>query len=446
MGKLNGNARSRLIRKKVIPIFAAIVFSLFWLSTRTINALWSKQFSLGGNVSLGSWSFTPTPSPFHPVDPGTTLRASLTASANLNPIEDGDSKKLTQSYGLKGEVCISNRGAYPTQDLTIVASIQSQQREGRFQNLLVFPVGVGAQPALSPGEQYCYPYDVTFEALVDANARFRIGASITITNYSGWTPGSENCPGTDVCPYGPWVTTRFTLPIPPTERVEPTRTPLPTRDDSKQETPRPTSTASPSSTTTATLTKVPDTATPPVESRWTPTLALTTTPTMVPTTAPTAKPDDTPTPQLTNTPQPESRPTIEPKPAVDLAIDHLEEPFTASAGTVIVYQLSYANLGAAAASGVVITTALPEHTSFNPEMNSPGWSQADSLDGYIFGVGDLSPGASGTVLFAVQVDDLLPDELQTIANTASISDDGSQGVDLAPGNNTSTSQVPVENS
>jgi len=128
---------------------------------------------------------------------------------------------------------------------------------------------------------------------------------------------------------------------------------------------------------------------------------------------------------------------------VDLALDHLEEPFTASAGSVVVFQLSYANLGSAAASGVVITTALPSHTWFNPEMNSPGWSGTDSSEGYTFALGELAPGDSGAVLFAVLVDDPLPDEAQAITNIASISDDRSHGSDIDLGNNTSTSQVPV---
>ncbi len=457
MGKLNGNARSRLIRKKVIPIFAAFTFFLLLLSTRTIGALWSEQFSLVGNVSLGSWSFTPTPSPFQPVDPGTTLKANITA--NIFVPQTGDvlsSGGLRLStYGLEGAVCIGNNGANPTEGLYISATIQIRSKGEVFEDLLVFPVEVAGMPTLSPGGRYCYPYGVIFESLPETNLRYRIGAAITLTNYSDWTPGSENCPGPEVCPYGPWVTAQFTLPIPPTERVEPTRTPQPTRNDSSEQTPQPTSTALPSSTPTAAYTEVPATATPPPEQRWTPTQAPTATP-VKPTSAPpieqtpvpqpsgTLSPTpDPPSPQPTVTSTPEYTPTLEAQPVVDLALDHLEEKFTASAGSVVVFQLSYANLGSAAASGVVITTALPAHTRFNPEMNSPGWSGTDSSEGYTFALGELAPGDSGAVLFAVLVDDPLPDEVQSIANTASISDDGSQGSDIDLGNNTSTSQVPV---
>lgn len=462
MAELNRTLRSKLIRKTIIPVFAGITVALLLLTSQTINALWSSQSFLSGEVSLGSWFFTPTPTNFQPVDPGTTLKASLTADGSIERTGDGYSSEAGASpgYGLRGAVCVANRGAELTQHLSIGAAIQSRLNQARYQNLHVFPVEVSDHPELSPGEEYCYPYQVTFESPEGSNAEYRLGAGITITNHSSWTPGSENCPGEEVCPYGPWVTARFNLPLPPTRTPVPTHTPLPTEDDSNEATPAPTLSGTATSTLTITPSEQPATATPPDNDRWT----LTPTPTAKPEdsapptdhtqtpppsealsptpanteveTSPTLAPTETPIP-------PTLEPTSEANPAVDLAIEHLEEKFTASAGAVVVFQLAYANLGSQTASGVVISTSPPANTSFNPVMNSPGWSQADSSEGFVFTLGELAPGGSGTVLFAVLVDDPLSDQVSEITNIAEITNDETSGADIKPSNNISISQVPI---
>ena len=491
MAELNGNARSRVIRRTVIPIIAAITLSLFMLTTHTINALWKEQLSLDGNVSLGSWIFTATPTPFQPVDPGTTLKGSITANVFIPQSEEEiNSGTLRQAtYGLEGSVCIGNHGAYATKDLSISALIQTYQKGESYEDLLAFPVAVSANPSLPPGGRYCYPYRVLFSSSSEPKARYRIGAAITITNYSGWTPGSENCPGPELCPYGPWVAAKFRLPIPPTERVDPTRTPHPPDENPTAETPRLSPTVEASPITRPTITVAPKSTQPSDNQRATPTLAPTVTPvksTPSPTEDPTAAPttpsvDENPTPHLTETllptpaattaqatetpveltptptltpntdqtqytatPALENTPTISANSGMDLAIAYLEEQFVASPGEMIVLQLAFANLGPVDATGVNVSTSLPEHTSFSQDMNSPGWIKVGDTDEYVYPIGELESGASGTILFAVVIDNPLPGDVGEITNTAKISDDGSHGPDIEPENNTTISQIPIE--
>jgi uncharacterized repeat protein (TIGR01451 family) len=116
------------------------------------------------------------------------------------------------------------------------------------------------------------------------------------------------------------------------------------------------------------------------------------------------------------------------------------------AGEVVVYTLSYANVGDQDATGVVITDTVPVNTRFVTAGSSAGWSCANLAPAGTacnLSIGNLAAGASGSVTFAVQIDDPLPAGVTFVTNTASIADDGSNGADPTPADNSDDDSTPV---
>jgi fimbrial isopeptide formation D2 family protein/uncharacterized repeat protein (TIGR01451 family) len=133
--------------------------------------------------------------------------------------------------------------------------------------------------------------------------------------------------------------------------------------------------------------------------------------------------------------------------AIDLTISKDDGSITSSAGGVVQYTLSYRNDGNSPASGVIITEIVPANTTFNAGASTSGWSCADGSPAgttCTFTVGTLNPGSSGSVIFAVTVDNPLPAGVTQIANTASIGDDGTHGLDADSSNNSHSDTTPVE--
>lgn len=133
--------------------------------------------------------------------------------------------------------------------------------------------------------------------------------------------------------------------------------------------------------------------------------------------------------------------------APDLSLEKDDGGVVARPGRHIVYQLSYANLGNQAATGVLITETTPAHTGFNAMLSSEGWNcTPDDNAGSVctFLIGDVGAGQTGVIAFAVTVSRPLPTGLALIANTATIGDDGANGVDSNPANNTDSVETPVQ--
>ena len=223
------------------------------------------------NIDLTANNPTPKVTPTKTLVPeaGTSLSAIKTASGF---VEERDSKLV---YGVRGEVCVTNDGLSVTDGLIITDSIKFEVTEKNFEDLGSVNLDLSQYPSLEPGETHCYPYVILFEPGEGESNQYRIIANITINNYTGWLPGSTNCPGTESCPFGMNVTTDFTLPtIEPTIEPSPTNTP-PTG------TPTPTGTSIPTGTHTPTKTPTPST---------TPTPTGTSTPTKTPTPLPSETP------------------------------------------------------------------------------------------------------------------------------------------------------------
>jgi uncharacterized repeat protein (TIGR01451 family) len=132
---------------------------------------------------------------------------------------------------------------------------------------------------------------------------------------------------------------------------------------------------------------------------------------------------------------------------VDLQINKTDGGVTTAPGGVVVYTLTYANVGDTAATGVVITETVPANTTFNATASAPTtWNCSDgSGPGTICQtlIGGVAVNGTGTATFALTVDNSLPSDVTQIANTASIRDDGASGPDPTPQNNISSDTTPV---
>ena len=133
--------------------------------------------------------------------------------------------------------------------------------------------------------------------------------------------------------------------------------------------------------------------------------------------------------------------------APDLVIDKDDGGATPLPGSTITYSLSYANAGPQGATGVEITDTVPANTTFNAVASTAGWSCSDgdpAGTACSFPIGSIGgESAVASVDFAVTVDGSVPADT-VVSNTATIADDGSNGPDENPGDNTDTEETPVD--
>jgi uncharacterized repeat protein (TIGR01451 family) len=126
----------------------------------------------------------------------------------------------------------------------------------------------------------------------------------------------------------------------------------------------------------------------------------------------------------------------------DLRLTKTDGGITTTPGGIITYTLNYTNVGGTNATGIIITETVPANTTFT----GAGWicvpnNNAGSV--CTFNVGSLAAGASGSATFIVTVVNPLPAGVTQIANSATIGDDGSNGPDPNPGDNTGGDNTPV---
>ena len=132
---------------------------------------------------------------------------------------------------------------------------------------------------------------------------------------------------------------------------------------------------------------------------------------------------------------------------VDAAPDlHVEKsgPATASAGDLVAYDLAFGNRGNQGASGVTLTETVPNPAVFDAAASSSGWSCSDGATAgasCTLDVGTLASGASGSAVFAVRLPASIPGRL--LVNEVSISDDGTNGPDPRPADNTATAETEI---
>jgi len=125
--------------------------------------------------------------------------------------------------------------------------------------------------------------------------------------------------------------------------------------------------------------------------------------------------------------------------APDLTIDKDDLLTVVAPGTPLAYTLTFDNVGDQDATGVTITDVVPLYTTFNPAGSTPGWSCVPDNNPpsvCTLTVGGLPVGAGPlAVTFAVNIDSSIPVGVNLISNTASIADDGTNGSDQTPADN-----------
>ncbi len=199
-------------------VFAVLaVFTVLAILSQWMGAAWADPqagttlsatktaFGFRERLLEYDWSLEKSVSPDEAeVSPGAsaTLEYTLIATRTLTAV--------TEQIGVRGEICVTNGGNRATENLTIVDVVQYKVDSGPFTDYVTATVDVSAHPILSPGESYCYPYQVLFQPI--PNAIYRNEARVTITNHSGWLPGGQNCPGPNSCPFGPTPRADFSLP------------------------------------------------------------------------------------------------------------------------------------------------------------------------------------------------------------------------------------------
>lgn len=147
-----------------------------------------------------------------------------------------------------------------------------------------------------------------------------------------------------------------------------------------------------------------------------PTGTATNTPTITDT--PTITPTATVTPTITDTPT--VTPTPTPGPPI-LTISKTSSS-TVKAGATLVFILKYINSGGSPATSVVLTETVPDHTTFNAGVSTPGWSCPNGSPPTTvctLSVADVPPGGMQSVVFAVTVDD--PPGTSIVRNTVVLS-------------------------
>src|SRR4029079_14579107 len=105
------------------------------------------------------------------------------------------------------------------------------------------------------------------------------------------------------------------------------------------------------------------------------------------------------------------------------------------------------NSGNRGAAGVAISETVPANTTFNAGASTAGWgcvpnNNAGSTCTLTIG-GLAAGGGNQTATFAVTVVNPVAAGVTQISNTASIADDGTNGTDPTPGNNSGSDTTPL---
>ena len=133
--------------------------------------------------------------------------------------------------------------------------------------------------------------------------------------------------------------------------------------------------------------------------------------------------------------------TIEAAP--DLLVTKAIDVTSASPGDILAYTLTISNVGSQEATNVAVTDMLPEHTTF-VSASDGGHVTAPHSGTVTWPDFDLVAGSSATRRITITIDSPLPSGVEEIVNTATVTDDGVNGPDLEPGDNTDTDTITVE--
>ena len=123
----------------------------------------------------------------------------------------------------------------------------------------------------------------------------------------------------------------------------------------------------------------------------------------------------------------------------DLSVNLADGGKQATPGKPLLYTITYQNSGNQDASGVAITETLPANTTFDSTDSTPAWQEKGTSNSYTYAIGGLPAGGSShTVVFAVMLANPVPNGINALSDTASIADDGANGADPTPTDNSAT--------
>lgn len=138
---------------------------------------------------------------------------------------------------------------------------------------------------------------------------------------------------------------------------------------------------------------------------------------------------------------------VDPSAAPDLEIQKIAQVASAVPGQLVPYRIVLANSGNRGATGVALTEIVPTHTSFDASSSHPSWDCPDSSPAgtvCTLTIPELSAGEQIQVDFAVRVSRTLPAGVSLISNTVQVDDDGQNGPDPDPGDDSDTEETPID--
>lgn len=115
----------------------------------------------------------------------------------------------------------------------------------------------------------------------------------------------------------------------------------------------------------------------------------------------------------------------------------------------VVYTIQYRNDGLGDATGVELEVSVPSNTFFASSGSSSGWSCNDGAPAgtaCTYPVGGLAAGDVGNKSFAVTLDSGVSPAVSEVSVSVAIRDDGSNGDDINPDNNTGGDTTPIDRS
>ena len=127
----------------------------------------------------------------------------------------------------------------------------------------------------------------------------------------------------------------------------------------------------------------------------------------------------------------------------DLTVAKTDFGAVATPGGLITYTLRVENVGASGATGVQLRDVVPDNTTFSAAGSDPGWLCFGVNCRLILGTVAAGSGPQSYVI-AFAVDDPLAAGVTEIQNTATVTDDGANGADPTPANNSASETTPVD--
>ena len=135
---------------------------------------------------------------------------------------------------------------------------------------------------------------------------------------------------------------------------------------------------------------------------------------------------------------------IDAAPDLNIAKDDLGS--TTTPGGSVGYLLDVGNDGTQGATGVSVLEQVPVGTTFDAGGSDVGWSCSDGAAAGStceYDIGAMAVGDSALIVFAVQVNPSVPAGFVQVSNTALVGDDGTNGADLTPGDDSDSDTTPV---